>query len=103
MTITVELFTHPTCSGCQQALTALRKLEHAGLVALEVTSLGSPNGRRRATAAGVSVVPTVRIGTDFRVLDGPADLRALLTDHDIDITLISGGAKGSGGDRQRTG
>lgn len=80
MNQTVELFTHPTCSGCQQALTALRELERAGRITLQVTSLGSPTGRRRADQVGVSVVPTVRVGEDYRVLDGPAELRQLLTE-----------------------
>jgi hypothetical protein len=74
----IELFTHPTCSGCQEALTALRALAREGRVSLEVTSLGSPGGRRRAAEAGVSVVPTVRIGTSYRLLSSPEDLDALL-------------------------
>ncbi|MBI3685727.1 MAG: hypothetical protein HY241_00050 [Actinobacteria bacterium] len=77
---TVELFTHPMCSGCQQALTALRNLERAGRLTLVVTSLGSPLGRKRATEVGVSVVPTVRLGTELRLLDGPSDLRTLLAE-----------------------
>jgi hypothetical protein len=74
----IELFTHPTCSGCQEALTALRALEREGRVTLQVTSLGSPSGRRRAADAGVRVVPTVRLGTSYRLLASPEDLDALL-------------------------
>lgn len=76
----IELFTHPTCSGCQEALTALRALERDGRVALEVTSLGSPSGRRRAADAGVRVVPTVRLGASYRLLASPEDLKALLAE-----------------------
>ncbi|HEX9033522.1 MAG TPA: hypothetical protein VF834_16905 [Streptosporangiaceae bacterium] len=76
----IELFTHPTCSGCQEALTALRALERAGKVTLQVTSLGSPTGRRRASDVGVRVVPTIRLGTSYRLLASPADLDTLLAE-----------------------
>lgn len=76
----VELFTHPTCRGCQEALTALRALANEGRLTLEVTSLGTPRGRRRATEVGVSVVPTVRLGADYRLLASAKDLEALLAE-----------------------
>lgn len=76
----IELFTHPTCTGCQEALTALRALEREGQVTLQVTSLGSPSGRRRASDAGVRVVPTVRLGASYRLLASPGDLDALLAE-----------------------
>lgn len=76
----VELFTHPMCTGCQEALTALRGLARDGRLVLEVTNLGSPRGRRRAEELGVSSVPTVRIAEDFRVLNGAGDLQALLAE-----------------------
>lgn len=76
----IELFTHPTCKGCQEALSALRELEHAGRLSLELTSLGTPAGRRRAEALGVTSVPTVRLGEQFRELNDEQDLRALLAD-----------------------
>ncbi len=76
----IELFTHPTCSGCQEALTALRVLEREGRVALQLTSLGSPSGRRRAAEVGVRVVPTVRLHASYRLLESPDDLAALLAE-----------------------
>lgn len=76
----VELFTHPTCHGCQEAQTALRKLANEGTLTLEVTSLGSPRGRRRAADAGVSVVPTVRLGTSYRLLAKRSDLDELIAE-----------------------
>ncbi len=76
----IELFTHPTCSGCMEALAALRALEKDGQVALQVTSLGSPSGRRRASDVGVRVVPTVRLGASYRLLASPDDLAALLAE-----------------------
>lgn len=76
----VELFTHPVCSGCQEALSALRPLAAEGRLTLQVTSLGSPRGARRAAEVGVSVVPTVRVGSDFRLLAGKEDLEAFLAE-----------------------
>lgn len=78
--IEIELFTHPTCMGCQEALTALRALAREGRLSLEVTSLGAPSGRRRATELGVSVVPTVRMGDRYRLLERPEDLEELLAE-----------------------
>lgn len=78
----VELFTHPTCIGCQEALTALRALERAGTVALQVTSLGTPSGRERAEELGVTSVPTVRLGQDYRVLMRNSDLQKVVAEID---------------------
>lgn len=78
--MTVELFTHPTCRGCTEALGAFRELEKLGKVTLEVTSLGTPSGRRRAEALGVTSVPTVRVGEQFRELNSGADLQRVLMD-----------------------
>lgn len=78
----VELFTHPICSGCQQAYDALRKLEHDGRITLSVCSLGTTPGRRRAEQLHVSSVPTVRLGGDFRVLLGKSDLATLIAELD---------------------
>ncbi len=76
----VELFTHPTCIGCQEALTALRQLERADEIALLVTSLGTASGRARAEELGVTSVPTVRIGGDHRILLRKSDLDQVLAD-----------------------
>lgn len=78
----VELFTHPTCHGCMEALTALRALEREGRITLEVTSLGSPSGRRRAEEVGVSVVPTVRRSGESRLLASADDLAIFLAELD---------------------
>lgn len=75
---TVELFTHPTCRGCGEALSAFRALEKLGKIRLEVTSLGTPNGRRRAEAVGVSSVPTLRVDDEFSELNSDADLQHAL-------------------------
>lgn len=76
----VELFTHPTCIGCQEALTALRGLERDDRIALLVTSLGTAAGRERAERLGVTSVPTVRIGDDYRILLRKSDLDSVLSE-----------------------
>lgn len=74
----VELFTHPTCNGCQEALTALRQLEREGTITLQVSSLGTPSGRERAETLGVTSVPTVRVDEQCRVLWRNSDLVELV-------------------------
>ncbi|MDA8284203.1 MAG: hypothetical protein M0Z42_13140 [Actinomycetota bacterium] len=91
-TESVELFTHPTCSGCQEALAALSELSRSGQVSLEVCSLGTASGRIRAEALGVTTVPTVRRGDDLVVLLGKDDLAALIDE----LGAPAGGARGKG-------
>lgn len=76
----VEPFTHPTCIGCQEALTALRQLERAEEIDLLVTSLGTSSGRERAECLGVTSVPTGRIGDDYRILLRKSGLDEVLAD-----------------------
>jgi len=76
----VELFTHPQCSGCGEAIGALSELERAGKIALKVSSLGVPSVRLRAEELGVTSVPTVRLEDDYRVLLRESDLTELVAD-----------------------
>ncbi len=78
----VELFTHPVCSGCQEAVSALSKLAQQGTISLDICSLGTPSGRRRAEEQGVTSVPTVRIGDQYKVLMQRSDLERLIDDLD---------------------
>lgn len=59
----------PLCSGCREALTAAKQLcgERPGEVELDVVSLASARGRKRAGEAGVVVVPTVVVDGARRV------------------------------------
>jgi predicted DsbA family dithiol-disulfide isomerase len=74
----VELFTHPICSGCQEAFNALSKLSHAGVIELRVTNLALPKGRSRASELGVEEVPTVRIGSELKTIMTGAELKVLI-------------------------
>ena len=74
----VELFTHPTCSGCQEAHVALSKLARSNQIFLDVCSLATATGRRRAEELGVTTVPTVRRGDELLVLLGNEDLAELV-------------------------
>lgn len=74
----VELFTHPICSGCQEALAALRKLDKGGVILLSVKSLGTPEGRKYADSEGITSVPTVRFDDYTKVLMGKSDLDQVL-------------------------
>ncbi len=74
----VELFTHPICSGCQEALAALRKLDKSGIIQLSVKSLGTAEGRKYADAEGITSVPTVRFDHYTEVLMGKSDLNKVL-------------------------
>lgn len=76
--IAVELFTHPMCSGCPQALQALSQLAASGVIQLEVCTLGSPTGRRRAETLGVTCVPTIRYDNVLHVVKGRADLEKVV-------------------------
>lgn len=76
----MELFTHPICSGCQEAFDALSKLAQAGRVSLEVCDLGTARGRRRADAVGVMNVPTVSLNGRFEELMGRDDLARVLAE-----------------------
>lgn len=76
--VAVELFTHPICSGCHEALNALRKLEHREIIVLTICSLATHAGRLRAEELGVTTVPTVRQGDRFDVLERKTDLEQLI-------------------------
>lgn len=76
----VELFTHPVCSGCREASTALLQLAADGTIELVMRSLAVPAGRARALEAGVSMVPTAVVGSTRRSLDSREALEALLND-----------------------
>ncbi|MDA8391373.1 MAG: hypothetical protein M0Z87_00965 [Actinomycetota bacterium] len=84
----VELFTHPICSGCQEAVNGLRKLEHAGLITLQMCNLGTAKGRERADSLGVSNVPTVRRDDDYETLMRKSDLVRVLTELGADEALL---------------
>jgi hypothetical protein len=76
----VELFTHPQCSGCGEAIGALSELDRAGKIVLTVSSLGVASGRDRAEELGVTSVPTVRIEDDYRILLRGSDLTQLVAE-----------------------
>lgn len=79
----IEVFTHPICSGCREALVALGAFEAAGGVELVRWSLAIPAGRARAAEAGVTSVPTVVVdGGEPRELATRDALEALLRDLD---------------------
>lgn len=69
MTTRIELFTHPVCSGCREALLALTALQETGEIELVRWSLAIASGRARAAEAGVTSVPTVIVGGEKRELD----------------------------------
>ncbi len=79
--IRILLFTHPICSGCQEALAAAERLraERPDEVELEVISLASARGRQRAREASVVVVPTLIVG-EQRIVGAPTidELRRLV-------------------------
>ncbi len=77
--IAVELFTHPICNGCQEAVNELSKLDHEQIISLEITSLSTTSGRGRAQELSVTSVPTVRIGDEFVVLMHKNDLETILS------------------------
>ncbi len=68
MTPRIELFTHPVCSGCREALLALSELERAGQIELVLWSLAIPSGRARGAEVGVESVPTVIVAGETREL-----------------------------------
>jgi hypothetical protein len=71
----VELFTHPICGGCREAIQALSPLAAAGEIELLQWSLAIRSGRERAAEAGV----TQRRRRDRRrELTTRADLEAFL-------------------------
>lgn len=74
----VELFTHPICNGCQEALHELSILANRGLITLMVSSLSVATSRNRAEELGVTTVPTIRIGSRFEVLMHKSDLKRLV-------------------------
>lgn len=76
--IEIELFTHPTCSGCQEVLDALWKLSEQGIIELALCDLATPRGRRRAESLSVMSVPTVRVGDKFLELFRRSDLTAFM-------------------------
>ena len=84
----VELFTHPICSGCQEAMNGLRKLERAGLITLDICSLAAARGRERASSLGVTDVPTVRRGDRYETLMRKSDLTRILRELGADADLL---------------
>ncbi len=80
MTTRIEIFTHPVCSGCREALLALGELQEAGQIELVRWSLAIASGRARAAEAGVTSVPTVIVAGQRRELDTREALERLLTD-----------------------
>lgn len=74
----IEIFTHPVCIGCREALLALGELEAAGRIQLVCWSLAIGSGRARAAEAGVTSVPTVIVAGETRVLDTRDALERLL-------------------------
>ena len=80
MTTRVEIFTHPVCSGCREALLALGELQAAGRIELVCWSLAIASGRTRAAEAGVTSVPTVIVAGQMRELDTRDALERLLGD-----------------------
>ena len=84
----VELFTHPICSGCQEAMNSLRKLERSGLISLEICSLAAARGRERASSLGVTDVPTVRRGDRYETLMRKSDLARILIELGADAEIL---------------
>lgn len=80
MTTRIEIFTHPVCSGCREALLALGELQEAGRIELVCWSLAIASGRARAAEAGVTSVPTVIVAGEKRELDTRDALERLLGD-----------------------
>jgi hypothetical protein len=70
----VELFTHPVCSGCHEAVGALSELSQQGVIKLKITSTAGSSGQRRAQELGVTTVPTVHFGGEYHVLMRKQDL-----------------------------
>lgn len=64
----IELFTHPVCSGCREALLALAPLQETGEIELVCHSLATGSGRARAQEAGVTSVPTAVVRRVVREL-----------------------------------
>lgn len=80
MTTRIEIFTHPVCSGCREALLALGELQEAGQIELVRWSLAIASGRARAAELGVTSVPTVIVAGQKRELDTRDALERLLAD-----------------------
>ncbi len=76
----IELFTHPVCSGCREAALALGSLAEAGKIELVQWSLAIPAGRARAAVAGVTSIPTVVVGSERRELASRAALETFLAE-----------------------
>jgi predicted thioredoxin/glutaredoxin len=88
----VEIFTHPVCIGCREALLTLGELEAAGRIELVRWSLAIGSGRARAAEAGVTSVPTVIVAGEMRVLDTRDALERLLQTMDLDASRPPAGA-----------
>lgn len=80
MTTRIEIFTHPVCSGCREAMLALGELEVAGRIELVSWSLAIASGRARAAEFGVTSVPTVIVAGELRELQTRAALERLVSD-----------------------
>ncbi|MHB8312304.1 MAG: hypothetical protein ACYDD0_03250 [Candidatus Dormibacteria bacterium] len=74
----VELFTHPVCSGCGDAIVVLSELSQRGVIKLRLTSIAASSGQRRAQELGVTTVPTVHFGGEYHVLMRKQDLADLV-------------------------
>lgn len=70
---TIEVYTHPTCVTCGDAVEAARALEdRRDDVEVRIVSLATDKGRERAKEEQVLVVPTVIVG-DQRVQAAPSE------------------------------
>lgn len=62
--VTVEVYTHPTCISCGDAVEAAEALaKRRPDVEVRIVSLATERGREKAKGNEVLVVPTVIVGT----------------------------------------
>jgi hypothetical protein len=87
---TVELFTHPVCAGCREALMELSRLAEMQVIELVTWSLTTPAGKARSLETGVSTVPTALVGSSRRTLDSREALAALVGE--LCTERVAGGA-----------
>lgn len=78
--VRVELFTHPVCHGCREAIQALDPLAGSGEIELVQWSLAVRSGRQRAAETGVTSVPTIVVGRHLRELATRESLEAFLAE-----------------------
>jgi thiol-disulfide isomerase/thioredoxin len=61
--IVVQVYTHPTCLTCPQAIRLTQEVAaHHADIDLQFMSLASERGRRRAAALNILSVPTILVG-----------------------------------------